>query len=155
MANFRSARWSNTRGGSAAMPSARCIIQAGSFPAPPNSAAKAGPILDSYKRVWEGTPLGADDYVIFSDKKASIQSRRRKHSALPPAPYRPMAVEYEYFREGAWTDLAAWDVHRARFSAAAKSEAARMSRRNGQGTCSLNANLHAGHSVLSAPDRSV
>ena len=25
-----------------------------------------------------------------------------------------MRVEHEYFREGAWTYLAAWDVHRAK-----------------------------------------
>jgi hypothetical protein len=25
-----------------------------------------------------------------------------------------MRVEYEYFRDGAWTYLAAWDVHRAK-----------------------------------------
>src|SRR5258708_834697 len=33
---------------------------------------------------------------------------------LPPASDRPMRVEHEYFREGAWTYLAAWDVHRAK-----------------------------------------
>jgi hypothetical protein len=33
---------------------------------------------------------------------------------LPPAPNRPTQVEHEYFRLGAWTYLAAWDVHRAR-----------------------------------------
>jgi hypothetical protein len=84
------------------------------FPRDPNFAAKAGPILDLYERVWEGTPLGTDDYVISSDEKTSIQARRRKHPTLPPAPDRPMRVEHEYFREGAWTYLAAWDVHRAK-----------------------------------------
>ena len=29
-------------------------------------------------------------------------------------PGRPTRVEHEYFREGAWTYLAAWDVHRAK-----------------------------------------
>jgi len=33
---------------------------------------------------------------------------------LPPAPHRPTRVENEYFREGAWVYLAAWDVHRAK-----------------------------------------
>src|SRR5271157_3650688 len=28
--------------------------------------------------------------------------------------HRPMRIEHEYFREGAWTYLAAWDVHRAK-----------------------------------------
>jgi hypothetical protein len=84
------------------------------FPRDPNFAAKAGPILDLYERVWEGVPLGPDDYVISADEKTSVQARRRKHPTLPPAPDRPMRVEHEYFREGAWTYLAAWDVHRAK-----------------------------------------
>jgi hypothetical protein len=83
-------------------------------PRDPNFAAKAGPILDLYQRVWEGAPLGADDYVICADEKTSIQARRRKQPTLPPAPNRPTHVEHEYFRLGAWTYLAAWDVHRAR-----------------------------------------
>jgi hypothetical protein len=33
---------------------------------------------------------------------------------LAPAPGRSTRVEHEYFRQGAWTDLAAWDVHRAK-----------------------------------------
>ena len=84
------------------------------FPRDPNFAAKAGPLLDLYERVWEGTPLGVDDYVISADEKTSIQARRRKHPTLPLAPHRPTRVEHEYFREGAWTYLAAWDVHRAK-----------------------------------------
>jgi hypothetical protein len=84
------------------------------FPRDPNFAHKAGPILDLYERVWEGAPLGSDDYVISADEKSSIQARRRKQQTLPPAPSRPTRVEHEYFREGAWTYLAAWDVHRAK-----------------------------------------
>ena len=33
---------------------------------------------------------------------------------MHPAPHRPTRVENEYFREGAWVYLAAWDVHRAK-----------------------------------------
>jgi hypothetical protein len=84
------------------------------FPRDPNFADKAGPILDLYERVWKGAPLGADDYVISADEKTSIQARRRKQPTLPPAPRRPTRVEHEYFRQGAWTYLAAWDVHRAK-----------------------------------------
>jgi len=84
------------------------------FPRDPNFAAKAGPVLDLYERIWEGAPLGADDFVISADEKTSIQARRRKQPTLPPAPNRPTRVEHEYFREGAWTYLAAWDVHRAK-----------------------------------------
>src|ERR1700719_3352982 len=85
------------------------------FPRDPNFASKAGPILDLYQRLWEGVPLGADDYVICADEKTIIQARRRKQPTLPPAPNRPTHVEHEYFRMGAWTYLATWDVHRARF----------------------------------------
>ena len=84
------------------------------FPRDPNFADKAGPILDLYERVWEGIPLDADDYVISADEKTSIQARRHKQPTLPPASKRTTHVEHEYFREGAWTYLAAWDVHRAK-----------------------------------------
>src|ERR1700738_3125360 len=47
-------------------------------------------------------------------KKTSLQARHRKQPTLPGASGRPMRVEHEYFREGAWTYLAAWDVHRAK-----------------------------------------
>jgi hypothetical protein len=47
-------------------------------------------------------------------KKSGIQARRRKQPTLSPAPGRSTRVEHEYFREGAWTYLAAWDVHRAK-----------------------------------------
>jgi hypothetical protein len=33
---------------------------------------------------------------------------------VPPAPACPIRVEDEYFREGAWTYLAVWDVNRAK-----------------------------------------
>ena len=42
-----------------------------------------------------------------------MQARRRCHPTAPPAPARPMRVEHEYQRCGAWAYLAAWDVHRA------------------------------------------
>jgi hypothetical protein len=84
------------------------------FPRDPNFAANAGSVLDLYERIWEGVPLGASDFVISADEKTSIQARRRKQPTLPPGPHRPIRVEHEYFREGAWTYLAAWDVHRAK-----------------------------------------
>src|ERR1035438_9904824 len=83
------------------------------FPRDPNFAGKAGPILDLYERVWKGAALGADDYVLSADEKTSIQARRRKQPTLPPAPNRPTRLEHEYFREGAWTYLAAWEIGRA------------------------------------------
>ena len=84
------------------------------FPRDPEFAAKAGQVLDLYERVWEGSPLGVDDFVLSADEKTSVQARRRKQPTLAPAAARPMRVEHEYFREGAWTYLAAWDVHRAK-----------------------------------------
>src|SRR6266851_4630985 len=84
------------------------------FPRDPDFAGKAGRVLDLYERVWEDTLLAADDFVISADEKTSVQARRRKQPTLPPASTRPMRVEHEYFREGAWTYLAAWDVHRGK-----------------------------------------
>jgi hypothetical protein len=62
----------------------------------------------------EATSRLACDFVISVDQKTSVQARRRKQPTLPAAADRPMRVEHEYFREGAWTYLAAWDVHRAK-----------------------------------------
>lgn len=84
------------------------------FPRDPDFAVKAGRILDLYERVWEGVPLQDNDFVISADEKTSVQARRRKQPTLPPGPERAMRLEHEYFREGAWTYLAAWDVHRAK-----------------------------------------
>jgi len=84
------------------------------FPRDPDFAAKAGRILDLYERRWAGKPLGSREYVICADEKTSIQARRRRHPSRPPRPGRPMYVEHEYARAGAWAYLAAWDVHRAK-----------------------------------------
>jgi hypothetical protein len=83
------------------------------FPRDPQFAEKAGRVLDLYARTWDGTPLGAEEFVISADEKPSLQARRRKHATLAPGPARPMRVEHEYFRTGALTYLAGWDVHRA------------------------------------------
>jgi hypothetical protein len=84
------------------------------FPRDPQFAEKAGRVLDLYARIWNGIPLEADEFVISADEKPSIQARRRKHASLAPAAGRPLRVEHEYFRTGALTYLAAWDVHRAK-----------------------------------------
>ena len=88
----------------------RCWI----FPRDPAFAAKAGRILDLYQRRWENKALGPQDYVLCADEKTSIQARRRKHPSLPPGSGRPIYVEHEYARAGAWAYIAAWDVHRAK-----------------------------------------
>ncbi|HEY4086609.1 MAG TPA: hypothetical protein VGM43_11760 [Bryobacteraceae bacterium] len=83
------------------------------FPRDPAFAVKAGRILDLYARCWNGAALKSDEYVISADEKTSIQARRRKHT-LAAAPHRPMLVEHEYDRCGAWAYIAALDVHHAR-----------------------------------------
>ena len=84
------------------------------FPRDPAFAAKAARVLDLYQRVFDGAPLGADQYVISADEKTQIQARCRCHPTLPPGQARVMRVEHEYDRGGALAYLAAWDVHHAR-----------------------------------------
>jgi hypothetical protein len=84
------------------------------FPRDPAFAAKAEPILELYAGRWNGAPLGPREYVLSADEKTSIQARLRIHRSLAPAAGRPMYVEHEYERGGAWAYLAAWDVHRAK-----------------------------------------
>ena len=84
------------------------------FPRDPDFAQKASQVLDLYEGIWEGRPLGQNDFVICADEKTSIQARRRRHRSAAPQPSRPMRVEHEYVRKGAWAYLAAWDVHQAR-----------------------------------------
>ena len=69
---------------------------------------------NSLARCWCGAALGPRDYVLCADEKTSIQARRRKHPSLPPGPGRPIYVEHEYARTGAWAYIAAWDVRRAK-----------------------------------------
>ncbi len=84
------------------------------FPRDPQFEDKASPILDLYQGYWQDKRLSDCDFVVSADEKPSIQSRRRKAPTTPPTPDRPMRVEHEYFREGAWTYIAALDVRRAK-----------------------------------------
>jgi hypothetical protein len=84
------------------------------FPRDPDFQLKAGRILDLYERHWQGQPLREDEFVISTDEKTSIQARMRRHPSLPTEPGKPMRVEHEYARGGAWAYLAALDVHRAK-----------------------------------------
>jgi transposase len=84
------------------------------FPRDPDFAAKAVRALDLYARVFDGEPLGEDDYVLSADEKPGVQARRRIHPSAPPRPARrPLRVESEYRRNGTLAYLAAYDVHRA------------------------------------------
>ncbi|GAA3876032.1 IS630-like element ISMsm5 family transposase [Saccharothrix violaceirubra] len=80
----------------------------------PDFRAKAARVLDLYARVWDGQPLGDNDFVISADEKTSIQARCRCHPTLPPGVSRTMRVNHEYDRGGALAYLAAYDVHHAR-----------------------------------------
>lgn len=84
------------------------------FPRDPQFADKAGRVLDLYARIWEGKPLGSNDFVISADEKTQLQIRQRKHPTRPPASGRSMQVEHEYRRHGTCAYHAAWDVHHAR-----------------------------------------
>jgi hypothetical protein len=84
------------------------------FPRDPEFATKAGRVLDLYAREWQGSSLQEEEFVISADEKTSIQARRRKHRTQNGGPPTPMPVEHEYFRCGAWTYIAALDVHHAR-----------------------------------------
>ena len=83
------------------------------FPRDPHFAVKAARVLDLYARVWEGEPLGENDFVISADEKPGVQARYRTQNTLPAGPHRPMRVESEYVRGGTLAYFAAYDVHRA------------------------------------------
>jgi hypothetical protein len=84
------------------------------FPKDPLFEEKGSRVLDLYFRLFNGMPLGPDEYVISADEKTSIQARHRKVIGVGPMPHQPRLVEFEYDRMGAWAYLAAWDVHRAK-----------------------------------------
>jgi hypothetical protein len=91
-----------------------CQYRSWIAPRAPDFASKAAVVLDLYARVFDGQPLGPNDYVLCSDEKTSVQARCRCHPTLPPGKARMMRVEHEYDRGGALAYLAAWDVHRGR-----------------------------------------
>ena len=84
------------------------------YPRDPEFEAKAGQVLDLYQGIWRGQTLGADEYVICSDEKTSIQSRVRIHPTQPARAHQSMRVEHEYERGGALAYMAAWDVKGAK-----------------------------------------
>lgn len=84
------------------------------FPRDPAFEEKAARILELYEGFWNGLPLGPNDYVLSADEKTSIQARIRKSYTLGPLPQKPLKIEHEYQRGGAFAYLAAWDVRRAK-----------------------------------------
>jgi transposase len=83
------------------------------FPRDPDFREKAGRVLDLYDRLWQGQPLGQDEYVLSADEKSQLQALHRRHPDLPPAPARVRRQEFEYRRGGTLAYLAAYDVHQA------------------------------------------
>jgi len=84
------------------------------FPRDPEFAVKAARVLDLYDRLWDGRPLGPDEYVLSADEKSQLQALHRRHSDLPPAPGRDRRQEFEYRRGGTLAYLAAYDIHAPR-----------------------------------------
>jgi DDE superfamily endonuclease len=84
------------------------------FPRDPRFGPQAAAILDLYAGLWQGEPLGRNDFVLSSDEKTSIQARIRCHASLAPRSAAPLCIEPEYKRGGALQYLAAWDVGRGR-----------------------------------------
>lgn len=84
------------------------------FPRDPDFTRKAARVLDRYARVFDGAPLGPDDYVISADEKSQLQALRRRHPGRPPGPGRISRVEFEYRRGGTLAYMGAYDVHAAR-----------------------------------------
>jgi hypothetical protein len=76
----------------------------------PNFLAKASVVLDLYHRIWEGKPLGPDEYVICADEKTGIQALGRSTPTRAPQPGHPGLVEQEYIRGGTVVYLTALDV---------------------------------------------
>lgn len=83
------------------------------FPRDPNFADKAARVLDLYERVFEGMPLGNNDYVISADEKSQLQALHRCHPTRPTGPGHVAQVEFEYERGGTLAYMGAYDVHRA------------------------------------------
>jgi transposase len=83
------------------------------FPRDPGFVPKASRVLDLYARVWEGEPLGDDDYVLSADEKSQLQALHRRHPTAPARPGHGPRVEFEYTRGGTVAYFAAYDVHRA------------------------------------------
>ena len=84
------------------------------FPRDPKFAEKTARVLDLYASVFDGVPLGPNDYVISADEKSQLQALHRCHPGRPAGPGHLARVEFEYERGGTLAYMGAYDVHRAR-----------------------------------------
>lgn len=73
---------------------------------------KASRVLDRYQRVWDGEPLGDDDYVLSPDEKSGLQIWRRRHPTRPPRARQMGQVAFASERLGTLVYQAVLDVHR-------------------------------------------
>lgn len=80
------------------------------FPRDPRFLEKASRVLDLYHRIWQGKPLGPNDYVISADEKSQLQALGRSAETLPPVEGHTGRFEFEYERNGTLAYLAALDV---------------------------------------------
>lgn len=71
---------------------------------------RASPVLDLYHGLWDGEPLGPNDYVLSADEKSQLQILEREFATAPPAPGEPIHCETDYKRHGTVAYLAALDV---------------------------------------------
>jgi hypothetical protein len=83
------------------------------FPRDPDFVTKACVVLDLYAGIWQGQPLGPDDYVLSADEK-TIQVLSRCHPSLLATLGHQQRVEFEYERSGTVAYHAAWDVFGAK-----------------------------------------
>ena len=84
------------------------------WPRDPDFERKAIIVLDLYHGIWDGKPLGSNDFIISSDEKTSIQARHRLKETTAPTAGHYGRVEFEYERKGALAYVAAWDVRQAK-----------------------------------------
>jgi len=80
------------------------------FPRDPQFLQKATVVLDLYHGLWQGEPLGPDDYLLSADEKCGLQVLARPHPTRSPQPAHLGQVEFEYERLGTIAYQAALDV---------------------------------------------
>ena len=84
------------------------------LPARSRVRRQGGPDPGSVRTALAGGAARAPGLRPVRRREDQHPSPARRHPTLPPRPGRPMHVEHEYERGGAWAYLAAWDVHRAK-----------------------------------------
>lgn len=80
------------------------------FPRDPHFLKKATPVLDLYRGIWQGQPLGPRDVVLCADEMPGIPIFERIHESLPCGPRRKARHEFEYKRHGSLCFIAFLNV---------------------------------------------